>query len=186
MKSRSNLFLALGILCFAAVLIFLWIPFDIETGLTEKQRRRVVIGDALAPTVAGAFLLIGGLGLLVFERNSDDQPVLSASNMRFLIVALGITILAFVVMRYAGPIAVSLYNTLVGTELEYRLLRDTAPWKYIGYISGGTVLAAGLISLVGGRLTWKTIGIGLAAAIVLILIYDVPFDDLLLPPNGDV
>jgi len=44
----------------------------------------------------------------------------------------------------------------------------------------------GLIGLVEGRITMRGVVIGLGSAIVFIIIYDLPFDDLLLPPNGDV
>ena len=186
MKSHSTLFLGLAILGFAALLLFVWIPLDVDTGLIEKERRRTVIGDALAPTVAGAFLMIGGLGLILFERNDTDQPALNRQNLRFIATTLGIAVLAFLVMRYAGPLAVSISNGLSGTELQYRLLRDTAPWKYIGFLLGGTLLVAGLIWQVEGRLRLRTVAIGLGAVVVLILVYDLPFDDLLLPPNGDV
>ncbi len=83
-------------------------------------------------------------------------------------------------MRFAGPLAAAF------TESGYRPLRDTIPWKYIGFIAGGTCLVAGLKALVEGRVTMRGVVIGLAACLVLIALYDLPFDDLLLPPNGDV
>ncbi len=181
-NSRSNLFLGLAVLCGALVLLFLWIPFDVDTGLIEKERRRTKIGDALAPTLAGAFLMIGAVGVLLFERKTPAQPALSSANLRFIAVSLGIIVTAFLVMRFTGPAAV----WITGTEQEYRLLRDTAPWKYHGFLVGGTILVVGLIRQIEGRFSWKTFAIGLGAVIALILIYDVPFDDLLLPPNGDV
>jgi len=68
----------------------------------------------------------------------------------------------------------------------YRNLRDTAPWKYVGYVAGGTLLVAGLMALVEGNVTWRGVMIGLLATLALIAVYDLPFEDLLLPPNGDV
>ena len=65
-------------------------------------------------------------------------------------------------------------------------MRDTAPWKYIGFILGGVVLIAGLIALVEGRVSLRGVVLGLMATFALIVVYDLPFDDLLLPPNGDV
>ena len=89
-------------------------------------------------------------------------------------------------MRSFGPLAVMLYNEIAVSDLQYRLLRDTRPWKYLGFIAGGTLLISGLISLVQGRISWKSIAIGLIAIALMIAVYDLPFDDLLLPPNGDV
>ena len=66
------------------------------------------------------------------------------------------------------------------------MLRDTIPWKHIGYFIGGVVLIAGLIAQVESRLSVVSVGVAILATIILILIYDFPFDDLLLPPNGDV
>ena len=186
MTPRSNLVLALTVLCFAGLVLFLWIPLDVDTGLVEKQRRRTVIGDALAPTVAGVFLFIGALGVLIFERNKPDQESLSARNVWFLTQALIVIVASFVVMRYAGPLSVSLINLLTASEHDYRLLRDTTPWKHIGYFLGGVMLVSGLIGLVQGRLSWRVIGIGIGAVLALIGVYDLPFEDLLLPPNGDV
>ena len=89
---------------------------------------------------------------------------------------------SFANMRWAGPMAVALFADGSG----YRALRDTAPWKLIGFITGGTFLVVSLMTLVDGRPTWRGVLIGLAAVLAMIAIYDLPFDDLLLPPNGDV
>jgi hypothetical protein len=84
-------------------------------------------------------------------------------------------------MRWFGPV-------LAGVLMEggYRPLRDTAPWKHLGFLFGGAGMIAAMISMVEGRVTLRAVLVGLAAAIGLIIIYDLPFDDLLLPPNGDV
>jgi len=37
-----------------------------------------------------------------------------------------------------------------------------------------------------GRLRWRILIISLLAVLILMLIYDLPFKNLLLPPNGDV
>ena len=84
-------------------------------------------------------------------------------------------------MRWAGPALAGLL-----TDEGYRPLRDTAPWKYLGFLVGGSGMIAAMISLVEGRISRRAVLIGLVAAVALILVYDLPFDDLLLPPNGDV
>ena len=183
---KTNFILGIVAIGFAAILIVIWVPLDVETGLTEKIRRRVVIGDALAPTFAGIFVALGGLGLLLFERNATSQPIVDRANLVFLTKAFVILVIALTIMRWAGPLAVALFNWLTGSELEYRLLRDTVPWKYLGYLVGGWILISGLIAVIEHRISSKAVLIGLVATLVMIAIYDLPFEDLLLPPNGDV
>jgi len=84
-------------------------------------------------------------------------------------------------MRWAGPIAAS----MVG-DGAYRLLRDTAPWKYIGFVLGGGTMTFCIVSFVEQRVTWRAVWVALAAVVGIIALYDLPFDDVLLPPNGDV
>ena len=69
---------------------------------------------------------------------------------------------------------------------DYRPLRATPPWHYIGFLVGGTILIGGLTSLVEQRLSAHSFVIGFIATLVVALLYDLPFDDLILPPNGDV
>ncbi len=183
---KTNLILGLAITVFALALVFVWIPLDTDTGLVEKVRRQVTIGDSLAPTVAGLFLLIGGGLLMLFERNAPDQRELAISSLGFIGVLVALIALSLLVMRFTGPALVAVVNMAFDSSLEYRLLRDSVPWKYAGYFIGGTVLLTGMISLVEGRVGRRTVLIAVAAVIVLIAIYDLPFDDLLLPPNGDV
>lgn len=183
---RSNLYLGLVCIVFAVVLLALWIPLDVETGLVEKVRGRLRIGDALAPTVAAAFILLGGLLLIFFERRHADQPSVTSQHVKFISRLLAVVFLSLLVMRYAGPLAVSLTNNLYDQSNEYRLLRTTFPWKYIGFVLGGVLLIVGVMSVVERRLSLRAILTGIVAVLLIILIFDVPFDDLLLPPNGDV
>ena len=177
---RANLILGLGFVIAALLIALLWVPMDSATGLVEKVRRQVLIGDGLAPSVAAGFLLLGGVLVAFFESEANARR-LSLRNWVFLVRLLGILVVAFLVMRWLGPVLAG-----VMTDEGYRPLRDTAPWKYVGFLVGGTGLVAGLIGLVEGRVTWRGVGIGLVAALALIVVYDLPFDDLLLPPNGDV
>lgn len=185
-KSRSNLILGGACVLFALVTLLVWIPLDTDTGIIERVRRRYVIGDALAPTVAAAFILIGGLLLIFNERRASDQPVLSRSHVNFLAQLISITVVSILVMRWSGPLVVELLNLFRAETLDYRLLRATDGWKHIGYILGGISLVAGVISLVQGRMTMRALVVGIIAVAAFIAIFDLPFEDLLLPPNGDV
>jgi hypothetical protein len=89
-------------------------------------------------------------------------------------------------MRHLGPILVNTYVAISGLDLEYRLLRDMIGIKHIGFLIGGVIMVGGMITVVEGRLSRRALIIGLIWSLVLILVYDLPFEDLLLPPNGDV
>lgn len=172
----------LGLVCIAAALLALtvWIPLDIETGLIEKVRRQTSIGDSLLPTLACGFVLIGGLFLLL--PGNGWAQTLTGDNLRYLLLLIVILTVAFAAMRWLGPALVWAFTE----EGVYRNLRDTPPWKYVGYVVGGTLLVSGLMVMVEGRVTLRSVIIGLIATLALIAVYDLPFDDLLLPPNGDV
>ena len=84
-------------------------------------------------------------------------------------------------MRWGGP---SLAEAMTGQD--YRPQRDTVPWKYLGFLMGGTTMIAALIFVVERQVRWSRVLIALGVTLFLALFYDVPFEDLLLPPNGDV
>ena len=189
-----NRWIGLGALALSLAVMFIWIPLDVESGLIEKVRRSVTLGDAFAPTVAGALIGLGGLLCLlsteVLSKHDKTTRHLAAHNdsrakehFSHTVVLLTIFIISLSVMRYAGPISVTLLHE---NQTEYRLLRDTVPWKYIGFILGGTALIAALIAWTERKLTLLHIAIGVLTTLALIAVYDLPFDDLLLPPNGDV
>ena len=176
-RHSADTWLALFFLGAALLLIFVWIPLDTGTGLVEKVRRKFVIGDALGPTVAGVVIAIGAA--LAMLRPTGNQG-LSRTNIVWLASLLGLFVVSLAVMRYAGPIAAS------GLEGGYRPLRATAPWSYIGFLLGGTILIGGLTGLATKTYSFRDFAIGFAATLVIALLYDVPFDDLILPPNGDL
>ena len=184
--SRDQKLGAIVILC-AALLVLVWVPSDVDSGYIEKVRRQVSLGDALAPTVAGVFMLIGGLGLLVFGGRHDElEAPIDFLAIRFAALLFATYFVSFLVMLVVGPVVVSIANLFTGAEHEYRLLRDTVPWKYLGFVAGGTLAVTVTVSFLEGRFTLRALLIGLLAVAAMIAVYDLPFDDLLLPPNGDV
>ncbi|WP_204114478.1 hypothetical protein [Shimia biformata] len=178
-KLSATVALGLGCIAFGLLIALIWVPFDTDTGLVERSRGRYIVGDSLAPTLAAVFILLSGLMLLVERRDGDARP--SRNNLIFIGVMIACGVLSILVMRYSGP----LVALLSGAD-EYRLLRDTAPWKYIGFVLGGVTMICGMIAFVEGRFSLRAFWIALAAVAGIILLYDVPFDDVLLPPNGDV
>lgn len=155
-----------------------WAGADSESGLIERVRGRYNVGDALAPTVAGTFLAVAGLWLALVQ---DGKKTLSGANLGFIA---GIIVLLFIglsLMRWGGPWIVE-----VITGADYRPQRDTAPWKYAGFLLGGTTIITALIFVVEREIRWSRLLIALGVTLFLAFFYDVPFEDLLLPPNGDV
>ena len=155
-----------------------WAQVDTETGLFERVRGRSSVGDALAPTVAGSILAISGLWLAI---TAGAKRRFTLGNIGYLVGLLTCLIVSLGLMRWGGPGLVELI-----TGEEYRPLRDTGPWKYFGFLMGGTALVTALIALVEGRVRPSRVLIALAVSLLLALFYDVPFEDLILPPNGDV
>lgn len=184
--SRSNLYIGLLCIVFAALLIFIWIPLDTDSGIVEKVRGRFAIGDALAPTIAGCFILTGGLLLLLSERNDPIQARLTRSHVFFITKFLAVTVLSLLVMRFAGPIFAEFANLFRAEPIEYRLLRATAGWKHIGFSLGGTFMVAGIIAIVERGVSRRGLLTAIFAVLAMIAVFDLPFEDLLLPPNGDV
>lgn len=184
---RWTVGLAVFFVLFAAITLGVWIPNDIDTGLIERFRRAVHIGDALAPTAVTVGILVSALALAVTailrpereERAPDRQSFIF---MFRLAVAIGLGLL---MMVHTGPVVVEIANAAGYDIGTYRQLRDTVPYKYLGYATGGFVLVFGVIRVVENRFSVSAAGVAIAAVVVLTFLYDVPFDHLLLPPNGD-
>jgi hypothetical protein len=177
---NSDFLIGLGALMAGCLVLFVWIPLDVETGMIEKVRSQVNIGDALAPSLAASVLTIGGLLLIVQSFRTRGGAEIGWNSLKFIALLLAMLGLSMAVMRWAGPFSAHLLDT------DYRSLRDTVPWKYIGYFFGGILMVFGLISMMERRLRWRTLIICIVAVLVLIIVYDLPFENLLLPPNGDV
>lgn len=177
-RSLSFLFL-----CICAAILFVWIPGDVDSGIILKVRRHLEIGDSLAPVAATVLLAVGALLLLLEKSQPKAEPGISTSNLLFVLNMLAVLLISFGIMRWAGPVLVAIFDIHGG---DYRPLRGDAPWKYIGFLLGGTVLVAGLITLVERRLRTITVWIAVVAAVFLMALYDLPFSSLQLPPNADL
>ena len=188
---RWTLGLAVAAVVSAALTLGIWIPNDIESGLVETFRRQTTIGDAMAPTMlaTGIFIVALAMGLISWLRSrfgyKERQVGLDRLSIEFLFRLAAIIVLGLLLILYCGPLSVDLINALGGEIGSYRVLRDTVPYKYIGYFLGGFVMIFGIIWLIEQRPTRSAALVSLVAVIVLIVLYDLPFDDLLLPPNGD-
>lgn len=183
--------LGLLALAFALIGIVVWVPTDTGSGYVEKVRRSMTLGDALAPTVAFSIIGLGGLMLVVEQISlkragqSRNQDISASNNNHrdFVLKLLLLFVIYSLTLRYSGPLLTILWPNL---DTPYRLLRDTAPWKYTGFIVSGIFLVTSLATWSSRGFRWRFVFISLVVCMLIIALYDWPFDNLLLPPNGDV
>ena len=176
-----------AVIClFGVAALALWLPNDVDSGLIEKVRRRYQIGDMLAPVMALCTMLFGGAWLtLSADRAATRGITAPARAILMFLVIVGASLL---LMRFTGPVMVWLAEAvgLVEAGTGYRPLRDTLPWKFTGFLAGGTIMIWALGSYADNLWSWRRLGIGLLIALVIGAAFDLPFEDLILPPNGDL
>ena len=183
--------LAIFFIIASLISLLVWIPNDIETGVIERFRRQITIGDAMAPTMVAWGVLFVSIALLIDAILSSRAPrasensVMDAQSFVFLFKLTIVIIIALLLMFYGGPLLVDFLNLVNGESNNYRLLKGSPPYKYIGYILGGFVMVFGSIGVVENKFFTNGAWLSIIAVTVLTLLYDVPFDNLLLPPNGD-
>jgi uncharacterized membrane protein YidH (DUF202 family) len=185
---KTELWIALVCLVAGLIAAILWVPFDSETPPIYDFRRQTYIGDAMLPMVAAAGIAICAAVHLILNwrrKPTDTEPPFDKLTGGFFLILFAIIISAFLVMYWAGPVALALFGPSGEEAVTYRQMRSTAPWKYLGFVLGGFILVFGITTLLEGQMKWKRAVSSLIAIIVLIVIFDVPFDTILLPPNGD-
>lgn len=187
-----NIAIGLAFIVLSLITLIWWIPSDIETGVIYVERRDIEVGDAMAPTMAALTVLLTSIALMLSallagrDSASSEPPIgLSKSNITSMAAMAFVLIVSLALMVWAGPLLVQVMQAAGSDIKTYRLLTDTVPYKYTGLAIGGFVLVAGLISWIEGHVRWQALVTGIGAVLVLILLYDVPFDTLLLPPNGE-
>ena len=178
---------ALVALLIGVLSLTLWIPNDIAGEPINYARRRYSIGDPFAPMLISWLMIIAAVGLLLSglikgygqTQNVKVEHGFRRSSVVFLVGCGVVLSTTFVVMRYAGPLAVD----WVGPDKSYQLLVTTPPWHYLGYLMGAFILMVIAISAVERRLRVRTLIIAVSVPLVIALAYDLPFG-LILPPNG--
>ncbi|MEO0730254.1 MAG: hypothetical protein AAFY64_07725 [Pseudomonadota bacterium] len=185
-RLNADVILALLALVSGLLIAFVWAPLDSGTGLIERVRGRSSIGDALAPTLVGVVLVLSGALLLSVQHLLTRGETLVAANAIYLMRLLLVVLVAITLMRWAGPTLVALLESYGFLDASYRQLRATPPFTYIGFVLGGSVLVTGLIALIEHKVTLHAVLVGVSASLVIALMIDLPFNNLLLPPNGDV
>lgn len=190
MLGRSaDIWIAIVCLALALAAFFIWVPLDSETPPIYTFRRQTYIGDAMLPTVSAAGIAIfAALHLIVSLRRRETiehEPPFDVLTAVFFALFALIMAAALAALYWTGPLAVSLFGPGGEEPITYRQLRTTVPWKYLGFVIGGFIMVFGITSLIEGRISVKRVLSTLFAIVLLILVFDVPFDTLLLPPNGD-
>ena len=190
-KNKWTCGLAIFFIIASLITLFVWIPNDIETGVVEKFRRQITIGDAMAPTMVASAILFVSMALLINAILSSralralENSAMDMQSFIFLFKLTFIIFIALLLMLYSGPLLVEFANLMNGENNSYRLLKGSLPYKYIGYVLGGFVMIFGSIGLVENKFFANGAWLSIIAVAVLTFLYDVPFDNLLLPPNGD-
>lgn len=185
---KVEIWIALAFLVLGLIAAFLWVPLDSETLPIYEFRRQTYIGDSMLPMVAAMGIAIcAAVHLLISWRRQrkEAEPPFDALTAVFFALFFAIIALSFVLMFWGGPAALALFGPSGEEPVTYRQMRSTLPWKYIGYVLGGFTLVFGVTSLIEGKLTLHRAISSILAVAFLILLFDVPFDTILLPPNGD-
>ena len=186
-----------ALLALAVAALSWWFPHDIKGGFIEASvGGRRVPGDAFFPVLLAValavlaavqvLLALLGRGARAPARDADpDAGRLTARDMRFL-ASFHVVVLSGLALMYGlGPAAVAAAKALGLTDLDYRQLADTAPWKYLGYLAGGFVMTAGLIVYSEGRLRRRALVTVVIVLVCAVLLFDVALTNVLLPPNAD-
>lgn len=181
------------LMVFALVAILVWFPNDISGSFIEtNQVGRIGPGDAFFPVLlAGAILILSAIYVagLFLRKSRQPEPSpggrLTLADLFFLARFSAITLVSLGVMFVLGPVIVSAMNTVQGGEVTYRQLIDTAPYKYIGYVTGGCLLTLPLIAWGEGRLRPRSLLVVATVITASILIFDVLLSNVQLPPNAD-
>ncbi|WP_372803687.1 hypothetical protein [Paracoccus seriniphilus] len=173
---------ATGVILSLAVL-WLWIPADIDTGVIDVWRRVTRIGDAMLPTFSCIAILLASLIIALRGWAGRQADRMLHLDPAFLLLTMMILTIGITLMFITGPVLVRIF---LGADRSYPLLRDEYPWKYTGFVTGGTFLVFAFHALVCHRFSRRAAAIALLATVAIAAIYGLPFDDLLLPPNGDV
>lgn len=182
LHKRRDLCIATLNVVFALAVLFVWIPRDIDTGVIDEWRRTVRIGDAMMPTFAAIGMLISGFVIAVRTLWRDERNECRQMEFGFVLAMALILFLSLLLMMKTGPVLV---NILLGEGASYSSLRASAPWKYLGFFVGGTSLVFCCISLSYRAVRWRYALIAFLSTLLIAALYDLPFDNLILPPNGD-
>ncbi len=174
----------------ALITLLIWIPNDIKGGFIEiNQIGKPEPGDAFFPIILASLVLVLSTGQLVgavfSSKPQEASGKLTAHNLKFLFLFYTIVLAGLTVMYWLGPLVVDALRSTGVIDNTYRQLVDTAPYKYLGYVTGGFLMTTGLIAWAEGSIRPQAV---LTVAIVigtLIFVLDILLYNIQIPPNAD-
>ena len=189
MVRRWEIGIGLFGLLFAMLVVFYWVPNDIKGAFLDTTRGgKLEPGDAFFPVLAGGFIgfvaliqIVSAVMAKAPDENAGSYARIDSQNLVFLASFLGVLAVSIGVLQWAGPFAVWLFET----DVTYRQMVDTVPYKYIGFALGGFLLTFALITWAEGQLRWWPAAVSLALVVLLIIIFDILLSNIQLPPNAD-
>jgi hypothetical protein len=190
LRRQTELAIASFFLIAGLLSVFIWIPNDSETWMIETFRRQTTMGDAFVPMICASLITICAAIHLVLTLHRKDLhdtegPVFDGHTAAFMLQFLLILAVSIALMYWTGPLLVKLFAQADASDITYRQMRGTYPYKIAGFVLGGFTLVFAVTTLIEGRMKWLRILSSLIAVAVLLLIFDYPFDSIILPPNGD-
>ena len=173
-------------LLFGLFALLVWLPNDIRGGFTELSLTgKPRPGDAFYPMLLAGFIATMSclqIALSLLRRPAGPATAtLTSANLRFLAIFLCIVLIGLAVMRHAGPA----WLWLTDDPRPYRLLIDTAPYKYLGFAAGGFGLTVSLIAWAEGRFSLRAALVSAVLILLLIAIFDLGLSNIQLPPNAE-
>ncbi len=182
-----------AVLGFALWSLFFWFPADIPTGFFFiNSVGREEPGDAFFPILLASLLAaLSVIQLLLSWRRRrpdaerEESGRITWPNLKFLAIFLLVVGIGLGLMYWLGPLTVTAMNAIGLLEGTYRNFSDTVPYKYLGYLAGGAVIALTLIAWVEGRLRPVAVMTVIGVLAVAVLLFDVALKNVLLPPNAD-
>jgi len=174
----------------ALLTLLVWIPNDIKGGFIENnQIGKPEPGDAFFPVIlAGliALLSVGQLAGALFGRKAQPAPgVLTSNNLKFIILFYAFVLIGLTIMYWLGPLVVEALRGAGVIDNTYRQLTDTAPYKYLGFVTGGFLMTLGLIVWAEGCIRPQAVWTVVLVIVTLIVVLDVMLHNIQLPPNAD-
>ena len=172
-------------LALAIVAVTVWFPYDIAGSFMQKTLTgRVQPGDAFYPIVLAALLgLLGAIQMLASLRKTGERTSgeLSLENLRFLI---GLCAFLAISALLCYGLAPWLAETVNGGR-PYRLLRDTAPWKFLGFGLAAPALIWPMVVLSERRVSLRGAIFVAVFVAILLVVFGMALPDTFLPPNAE-
>lgn len=178
---------------FALLALFVWFPNDIRGGFVEVDHAgKPEPGDAFFPVLLTSAILVLSashvLRSLLLRRHSDEARTtarLTRDDLIFLVLFNLLVCAGLAAMYWLGPLVTAVAGFVSASDLTYRQLVDTVPYKYVGYGIGGFVMTATLIAWAEAGLRWQAVLAVLGVIAASIIVFDVLLINVQLPPNAD-